>query len=83
MDKGANITDFSVENGYGVPSDKAMSKGEASYVSSPAKPMIENDNFTEPRFAGQSTPPSLGEQSTTGKDAIKTGDKNDTPLDSF
>lgn len=74
---GANMRNMSVENGYGTPSDKPMSKGTATYVSSPALPMIVNDNFTEERFSGKMGGQARVQASAPGeKDSIETMGKS-------
>jgi len=75
---GANVRNMSIENGYGTPSDKPMSKGEATYVSSPALPMMVNDNFTEERFSGKPGGQARIQASAPGeKDSIETMGKSD------
>ena len=74
---GFNMVDFSKENGYGTPSDKANSNGVGTYDPQPmSAPPINGggkDDFSEPRFSGNGgTPSPLGSE-PSGKSAIKIG----------
>ena len=85
--EGSRMIDMSVENGYGKPSDKANSKGSGTYdpQSKSADPINYSgtENFTDERFAGSKSATPLGDQSNVGKDAIKTGDDEDSAERSF
>lgn len=72
MDRGCDMRDMSVENGYGTPSDKANSNGQASYPNASNQPMMDTPktDFTDARFAGNGgTPSPLGPE-PVGKSAI-------------
>lgn len=76
MSNGANLIDMSVENGYGRPSDKPMSNGQASYPNAPNQTPINlsgMDNFSDnSRFTGEGGPPADTQASAPGhKDSIK------------
>lgn len=78
MSHGANIIDFSKENGYGTPSDKPFSNGQATYTSSPALTPINlsgKENFSDnTRFTGDKGGQPRVEASGIGqKDSIETG----------